>query len=676
MATVLLEKLFMEKLLDFKENERKQITEFISKLNKDPSNSGISLERLNRNSNLWSGRVNIDIRAIIYKEGETFCLLYVDKHDLAYKWAERRSVKKHDMTGAFQVTLAVENVQEIVTINEKPITPMFQKYDNNYLSSIGIPDDWIPVVRHIYNEDDLLNVISKLPEDIGERLLRLGSGELVTPPAIISKEENIVKTVEFNPRFYLVKDDEDLLRVLSAPLEKWVTFLHPSQKKLAYGNFKGSVKITGSAGTGKTVVAMHRAKYLSSQGKKVLLTSYVTTLCDNIKKNLKFLCSEKELSNISVSTIHSYALDILKSCSIKAFPANSSTIKDFIEQFYRHGLALDLNGMLSEWETIIQPQAISTWEQYRDANRSGRGKALSAKDRKFIWDVFAKVLGKMHSKNMMDWSSICNKASELILSGKYKPLIDSVIVDEVQDLGVQELKFISVLVKDNPENLMIVGDGGQRIYSRKFSLKSVGIDIRGRSHNLNINYRTTRQIKNFADRVLGDEVDDLDEGIENRKGTISLLRGPEPILKQFDTQNAQYQYICEEIKKLLNQNLKENEIAIFARKNSSLDSVSSELRRINIKTNFLNENESTNENLGVNLGTMHRAKGLEFKVVFVIDSDNQNLPLSSVIRSINDPIEHKDILEKEKNLFYVSLTRARDEVYVTWTGEKTSFINN
>jgi len=677
MSKILIESSFFQSASLLSGNETKRIFDFINTFQKDPSNPGISLERLtrSRNNNIWSGRISQDLRAIIYKDGESWILLYAGHHDDSYNWSEKRNIARHNITGAFQITVFVESVEHELKreISETPVKRLFSNHTSNYLLSLGVPENWLPVINEISNEDDLFNVVPRLPDDVAERLISLASGELVTPPDPIPQNIPLSTIPDVIQRFYVHQNEDELKRILDAPLEKWVAFLHPSQNKLVKSTFNGSVKVTGSAGTGKTTVALHRAKFLSNQGKKVLLTSYVGTLCNNINWNLKILCSVDELSRITVSTIHSYALEMIKSSGIKLTPVNSIKIKEFIELYY-YPLPLDINSMLIEWESVIQAQGIINWENYRDASRVGRGKALSIKDRKIVWDVFEKVITKLNSKSMMDWSGICKIATDLLKQGKSKSPFDAVIVDEIQDLGQQELKFISALSSKNPENLMLVGDAGQRIYSRQFNLKSLGIDVRGRSHILKINYRTTHQIKTFADKILGEFVDDLDDGKENRFQTQSLLGGPEPFLKGFVTQNEQTKYLVNQIENLIIKGFKASEIAIFARKLTQLESLEKELNFKNIKTNQISDNQNILQVNGINFGTMHRAKGLEFKVVFVIDVSYDNLPLSNILRGVSDNIEKEELEQKEKNLFYVSLTRARDQTFITWVGEPTEFL--
>jgi superfamily I DNA/RNA helicase len=653
---------------------------FLEKLRQNPAQPGINLERIaqGRDAKLWSGRVTQDLRAILYKDGDTLIVLYAGQHDGAYAWAARHRVERHDITGAVQIVETPERIEQ--QLDEAPpptgsVEPLFADCSDDYLQRLGVPTDWLPAVRRVATDDMLLEVASGLPPEVGERLLRVATGERVEPPVPLPPERAGFDSPEARQRFYLVEDDEDLQRVLAAPLATWVTFLHPSQRTLVTRSFKGPVKVTGSAGTGKTVVAMHRARHLARQGKRVLLTSYVRTLCWLIERNLALLCSPAEQARITVDTVHAQALNLVKRVWPKAFPVQPDRVAKEIEKQARR---LDCPGepafLRAEWEQVIEARGITTWPGYRAANRTGRGRALTISDRQSIWPVFEAVLEWLDHEGGFTYAGLCREARALLTSGQVPRPFDAVIVDEVQDLGPQELAFVAALAGDGPDRLMLVGDAGQRIYARRFSLRALGIDVRGQSHVLRINYRTTEQIRRFADRVLGDVVDDLDEGRENRRATRSLLRGPEPALHGFKTAAEQHQFIIERISACRREGVGYEEIAVFAHTNELLDAIQAALTAAGLPVNRLRRDERAGP-AGVNLGTMHRAKGLEFKVVFVADCADDILPLPRALQEATDGAEREDALARERQLFYVSLTRARDELFVTWTGQPSPFLD-
>lgn len=317
-------------------------------------NPGISLERVTRarDNNLWSARITQGLRAIVYKDGDTWALMYAGQHDDAYGWAASRRIELNARTGALQIVEFTETIEE--RLAEKVAgTGLFEQHDDNYLLSLGLPPSWLPVIRKLVMGDDLFSIIDKLPEEVAERLLKLNDGELVTPPLFVNSDKPGQENEDTQRRFITVNSSNELARMLDAPFATWVGFLHPSQRKLATGSFKGPVKVTGSAGTGKTVVTMHRARHLARQGKRVLLTSFVSTLCDNIARNLKLLCSEEELANITVVNVASQAGQILKQGKLRFSAATDQELQQLIQHNLIFDCPLDLPALWLEWKFVI-----------------------------------------------------------------------------------------------------------------------------------------------------------------------------------------------------------------------------------------------------------------------------------------------------------------------------------
>ena len=652
--------------------DAKRTLEFLDKFQKNPANPGISLERLTgvADANLWAARVTQDLRAILH-QGDTWTILYVDRHDDAYRWAERRKILRNSMTGALQIVETTEEVEAIIT-RYPPSTEergIFDKHKDDYLLSLGLPENWLPTIRKIKTEDILLEAVEKLPPDVGERLLDLADGKFVTPPVPIPKDQPVTASPDTLRRFFLVEKDDELAKILAAPLHSWLVFLHPSQRKLAYGVFNGPVKVAGSAGTGKTVVALHRAKHLAASGKTVLLTSFVTTLCGNLRRNLEQFCTETELARITVETVHKVGLDVLRSAGVRVTPVGSDDLKKVFENFLKiYPGPFDADFLLGEWNYVIQEQGIISWDQYRSAVRHGLGHPVKVTERKQIWEIFARTFEHFESKHLMDYSQICRKARELLESGKVESPFEAVVVDEVQDLKSQELRFLAALAAKTG-SLMLAGDNGQRIYAKGTSLSSLGINIRGRSKIMRLNYRTTAQIRQFADGVLGGFTDG--DG-ESRSRTRDLLKGPSPELCSKTSAADQANFVTKAIAKRLKDGLKPEDVAVFARIRKSLDILKRALASAAIPSRFLTNENDSGDTSGVTLATMHRAKGLEFKVVFVIDASTEMLPLPTAFNRIVDPVLRRDAVQRECHLFYVSLTRARDELFVSWVGNPTS----
>lgn len=667
---------FFNAIQKLSNEDRGRILTFVGKFQENPSHPGLSLERIQqaKSDNVWSARVSKELRAIAVKDGEDWALVYVDHHDAAYQWTETRSIERHSRTGALQIVeLPAKQAESGVGAHRTAHSPgIFDRYSEEYLLSLGTPEPWLPVVRQIANEDELLEVAHKMPPDVADRLFDLAAGKLVTPPAPVASLSDVGE--EQSQNLFVVRSQDELRPLLDAPMATWIAFLHPTQRKLAYGGFNGAVKITGSAGTGKTVVAMHRAKHLAGQGKRVLLTSFVNNLCHNLRRNLQLFCSEAELRQITVSTVHHQALMLLKDAGQTWEPVGDEELHNLLDSLTGRECPLTGESLFAEWRDVVQAQGISEWDQYRSASRVGRGRPLTVKDRKAVWSVIERFHQTLAEAGKCSFTGLCLRALDL-LNGELASPFDAVIVDEVQDLGLPELRLLAALAGEGADRLMIVGDGGQRIYAAKHSLKSLGIDVRGRSYVLRINYRTTEQIRRFADALLGQEADDLEGGKQPRQGTRSLLSGPEPVLKGFDGRAAECDFVVEQIRQLLKLGRTPDEIAIFARQAYLLNMAETRLTRAGIPFHRLSKEDFPAEPM-VSLGSMYRAKGLEFKFVFVIDVSDDQLPFAKVLGKKTDETAREDFLEQERQLLYVSLTRARDCVFVTWAGQASRFLGN
>lgn len=659
--------------------EQLQAFQFTKAFRANPASPGTSLERVVRakSDDVWSARVNQGTRAILFKDGDTWSLLYVGRHDDAYEWAHRRKVGRHSVTGTLQVVETVETVREvekIVTHERAVLSPLFAPQSDEYLLSLGVPEDWMMVLREVRDDDGLLEVCEKLPPDVAERLMEVAAGRLVAPPIPVPPTAPVTASPDVQRRFYVVGDEADLAAALNAPLDKWIAFLHPSQRDMVAREFNGPAKVSGSAGTGKTVVALHRARHLARQGCNVLLTSYVTTLCHNLLHSLRLICTPEELSRITVSTVHSQALELVNMATPGIRPMSQAEIEELLKKCVAAaGGDLDVGFMRGEWENVIQAQGITSWAEYRAARRTGRGKALSMPERRRAWNVFESLYEQLDRKGALDWQTLCVRAREHLETGRVTSPYDAVVVDEVQDLGPPELRLVAALCLHQPGNFMVVGDAGQRIYTGGFSLSRLGIEVRGRARVLRINYRTTEQIRRSADRLIGDEVDDMDGGVEDRRATRSLMGGPRPRFEGFPTREAEDEAAVAAVRHWVGEGLALNEIAVFARSTRRLDELAEALRLAGIRTRRLKDTDGLAKG-ALNLGTMHRAKGLEFKAVLALDCSAKMLPHPMAARGLTDAADRDAAIARERQLLYVVMTRARDELRVTWHGEPSPFL--
>lgn len=448
------------------------------------------------------------------------------------------------------------------------------------------------------------------------------------------------------------------------------------QRQAAYEDFRGPAKITGTAGTGKTVVALHRARHLAEAGRRVFLTTYSNTLAADLKRKLDLVCGPRERERIRVSTVHSAARELLKQGGARVPRlARMDEIGPLLEEAaLSASVKFTPYFLRTEWSRVIVAQGIETWEQYRSASRAGRGTPLRVRERLEIWHVFDETRRRLQSKRAVDFSDLCRLAREVLEAGDLQSPYDAVIVDEVQDLNPQEILLLKALGGTGTNGLALIGDGGQRIYSGGFSLRSLGIEVRGRSRKLLVNYRTSEQIRRFADRVLGEDADDLDEGAERRTGTRNLFGGPEPEIHEFESAAEEDAWVAGRISDLLDEGFEGDRIGVFARVNRRLNGIERALRERKIESARLKDNEDASGDFRVRLGTMHRVKGLEFQAVFVVSINAEMLPHRLSYEDPDDALEVREARQRERQLLYVNVTRARELVHLSYYGSPSPFL--
>lgn len=648
---------------------------FIRTLSDGPSESDLGLEPLGDSavSGFWAARLGKNTQLLLHRDNSRVTVLYAGTFDEVNTWATSRRISRHPVTGARQL------VVEPSVLGDKPdpapaitVAPLdFSQYHRDYLLSLGVPEEWISKVQSVQDKAQFWQVHSAMPEEAAENLYTLALGEL--PQPIKLPTDPRVMSLDEKRRFFLVQDLAELQRMLCLPFREWMLYLHPSQRNIVDGDFNGPVKITGMAGTGKTVVAIHRARVLAQRKRRVLLTSYTNRLCSDIDQRLTSLCTADEASLITVRTVDSTALTLLRTIEPRAaWIPDDEAVKLFDELRPKGTRRKALEFLLQEWTLVIGAQGLMTWEDYRDALRTGRCIPLTVEQRSEIWKWVDPVLKKLTKQGRLPWGMICRKVRDLLESGKLQSPYDAVVVDEVQDLNSQEIAFLAALAADR-RDLMLIGDAGQRIYPGGFSLRSLGIEVRGRSRRLTVNYRTTAEIERYADQIRGRTVDDLDDGSEDSHESHCLLRGPEPILYGAESFEEENKYVVQTICDLVNRGIAPEEIGVLARTTRHYYYFLRDLTEKGIPA--FEANKVANAHPGVHCSTMHGAKGLEFRYVFIVGCREDVVPAKFELKEYDDPTELEAALQRERNLLYVSITRARDQVYITWTGKPSRFLS-
>jgi len=680
---------FTDSLARLTGDEQKAVKTTAFDLQLNPANPGMSFHKLDKakDKNFWSVRVSGDIRLIVHKNDYNFLLCYVDHHDKAYEWAEKRKLEVHPNTGVAQLVEIRETVKEIIipvyvneTIELKKVNPkLFAKYPDEFLLSFGVPLEWLNDVKEA-TEDTLFSLTDHLPAEASEALLELATGgsPQVAKPVIAG--EDPFAHPDAQRRFRTMNNIEELERAFEFPWDKWAVFLHPAQRQWVERDYSGPSRVSGSAGTGKTIVALHRAVFLarSNPETRVLLTTFSTILANSLKVKLRRLISnEPHLGEqIDVYSINEVGLRLYKANISKPGIVSKEQISEILmnKSLDAAGNKFSLAFLFSEWTQVVDAWQLKTWEEYRDVKRLGRKTRLPEQQRAMLWTIFEKVNEQLKSENLLTFSGLFDTLAAYLINQKKCPY-DFAIVDEAQDISVCNLRFLAALGRNNPNGLFFAGDLGQRIFQQAFSWKAVGVDIRGRSRTLNVNYRTSHQIRQHADRLLSPEVTDADGNIEERGKTMSVFNGPDPLVKTFDTPADEISYVGNWIFDQLNIGVAPQEIGVFVRSDNQLDRAIKSAERANIDYKVLDETvETISGNLSIS--TMHFAKGLEFKSVVVMACDDEIIPLQERIETVTDDADLKEVYDTERHLLYVACTRARDTLLVTSVEPASEFLED
>jgi len=688
---------FFDKFTELPRNAQQRVRDFQRKFRDNSQSASIHLEPITqfRDNSLRSARVDGEYRAILGSLGQdNFMLLWVDKHDNAYRWAQNKKFVWNEHTQSCQIIpVAIEQPEPASEKTRVPEANVWSSVDDEKMLQLGVPEELIPLVRTITDLDLLDENEDKLPQDVYENLFALFDGEDIDD-IIESIEEGKAKdgqdTLLSNNnkrRFVEITDDEYLSQIMEQGMEKWQIFLHPSQRKLVDSEYKGAVKVSGSAGTGKTIAALHRLKKLcQTNGAKVLFTTYTTTLSENLNdlvKNMDIPSQRYELNNID-KILNQVAkeyhvlpngydvLDYSGDDKSKALWTEvlDSEISEYDEEF-----------LYAEYIDVIVYNNNKDLKSYLIQSRVGRTKPLTRKQRVEVWKLKEKYESLKQQRHAVDRLELFNLTANYLNELELRPYTN-VIVDEFQDFSNPELRFLRALVGEGKNDLFLTGDPFQRIYSgRKINFSSAGINVRGkRSMKLKVNYRTTEEIKRIAVSVVkGVKYDDLDGGEEDNKGYVSLVHGERPTYTVLRSSSEEIQQVRKYLDMCDDAGISLKDICIAARTRQLYKDVQDYLHRENIKYQEVKNGEKRGSKDGLSLCTFHSLKGLEYRVVILIGVNERSMP-SAVTNAYPfnnmDAAESKEYLAGIRSLLYVAITRAREQVYITGYGEPCGLLKD
>ena len=542
-----------------------------------------------------------------------------------------------------------------------------------------MPAEWVPEVR-LATEDTVLDLADHLPKEAAEALLNLAVGitPQVMPPAPAGTDP--FAHPDARRRFRVVGDLEELRRALDFPWEKWTVFLHPAQLEAVERDYSGPARVSGSAGTGKTIVALHRAVYLarSKPEARVLLTTFSEPLANALRAKLRHLIgNEPRLAErLEVHALDAVARRLFRAHVGRAETATRGALRDLLTSAAAAAGSQTFSPsfLLAEWEDVVDAWQLDSWEAYRDVARLGRKTRLPEKQRQALWAIFERVRTDLKGRGLVTPAQMFSRLAEH-LAAAGNPPFDFVVVDEAQDVGVAQLRFLAALGAGRPNGLFLAGDLGQRIFQQPFSWKALGVDVRGRSRTLRINYRTSHQIRAQADRLLGPQVNDVDGNVEDRRGTVSVFNGPEPTVTVLETHNAETETVGRWLQERAAEGVQPHEVSVFVRSPAELARAQAAVAAAGLPHKVLDQAVATPSGY-VAVSTMHLAKGLEFRAVAVMACDDEVIPLQARIEAVTDDADLEEVYNTERHLLYVACTRARDHLLVTGVAPASEFLDD
>lgn len=648
--------------------DQKAVKASVFDLQMDPSGNGLQLHRIDKSKdpNFWSARVNRDVRLIVHKTGESLLVAYVGHHDDAYDWAMRRRIEAHPRTGAIQIVEVRELVEEAAPARpkEKPAPALFAKLDDNALLSIGVPADWLADVR-IASEEGFFALAQHLPAEAAEALLEYAAtGRLAAPaptPAIADPFAHPDALRRIRP----IADQQELEQALAFPWEKWGVFLHPSQRALVERSFSGPARVAGSAGTGKTIVAIHRAVRLARENPtaRILLTSFSQPLADAMAKKLLVLAPETGgiVQRITTASFHGIAEQMYQlEHGVRPRIASETVLRERLRTAGASLKGFSERFLLSEWTNVIDAWGLTSLEAYSTVPRMGRKSRLGPNQRASLWPVFQSVREALAAERYTTWADVFTGLADALAQRPLKPF-DHVIIDEAQDLAPAELRFFAALAPAKADGLFLSGDVGQRIFQHPYSWASLGVDVRGRSHTLKVCYRTSQQIRRAADRLLPAVLRDTDGLEDERRGIVSVFEGPAPEVKSLASVAIEAETVRNTVKAWLEEGIAPCEIGLFVRTTQLVARARAAIAGL----------AGTDEMVTV---PMSSAKGLEFRAVIVMACDQGVLPLDERVADAADEAELDDIFETERRLLYVACTRAREHLLLTGVTPSSEYL--
>ncbi|WP_288338055.1 UvrD-helicase domain-containing protein [uncultured Gordonia sp.] len=692
---------------------KSRVLNFMVKLQQDPDGTGLDFKQPKgaADKHIRTARVTDNYRAVLMDPGgeSALYLIAVMKHDDAYEFAEKVTIQVNEKTGAAELfdKVALKTAVDTAPVaqpSEQPFMPSTVRTSD--LERFGVEPGIAERLTEVTGEEAFLAIAGALPSTQGGAVLDLAFGKspddvwkdyaLQEPGPIDTDDlekalERPISRLAFTAA---AGDNEAELRaVLEGDFAKWRVWLHPLQRDLAtHDGWNGPFRVTGGAGTGKTVTALHRARHLarriedSGGGEKVLLTTYTRNLVRDIEAQLIMLAGKEITGLVDVLNVDALARKVLTAGDNGRALVNSSTlVQDSdtrVAQLWATAAQTATGkwepGFLSdEWALVVLGNSIEDEAGYLRVPRTGRSQRLSRPQRADVWKVVEHFQRLMRAEGLITFTELAARAASALAADpglRDRFGYRHAVIDEAQDLHPAHWKMLRALVAPGTDDLFIVGDAHQRIYGRPTPLSRYGIETRGRSRRLTINYRTSREILRWTLRMADPDVDDLDVDSDTLQGARSVFGGPEPEMLGFAFHGEENNGIGTLIKTWRAEGLELRDIAVFTYEKRHVDEICDALESEGVPSAAVGPN-TAEEKLGdaVRVMTMHRAKGLEYRGVILARMGEKDFPPPFLLRKEGDELSRER--KKLRSVLYVAGSRARERMAIAYTGKPAKMLS-
>lgn len=692
MPALAIDKDFLREYTKLEKSVQERVTEAFAKFERS-AHAGQHLEKVTnaRDDRFRTIRITQFWRGVVLapETGDTYTLLKVLPHDDAYAWAQRRVASVNAATGRIEIrdVAAIENsLTGLSGIARTTPTRLFEHVSDADLRRLGVDEQTLAFARVLTDTVQLDASRSFLPSAQWDVLAGLAAG--LSPEEVWAELGDVAAEQRFDPndlgaavarssdRLVLVDGPEELLAVFRHPFALWRIYLHPVQRSAVEADYRGPARVTGGPGTGKTVVALHRANHLAQQGTgKVLLTTFTSTLTGSLSAGLKLLVeSDTVRDRIEVKNVDQLAHQVFR----EEHGAVRLLTADDEAELWRSvtgqlGVTFSDAFLRQEWRQVVLAQQVTSAQEYLSAKRRGRGRRLGERQKAQVWQAIWGFEQQLRDRGWWTHETVCVEAARLLEQRSEKPY-RHIVVDEAQDLSPPQWRLLRAAVPPQPNDLFLAGDTHQRIYAHVVTLRDVGINVTGRSSKLTVNYRTTAEILAWSLGLLrGERIDDMDGGLDSVAGCRSEMHGMPPTLAGYRHREAELDGLVKTVREWLDAGVQPDEIGIAARARRLVDVAVAALNRSSIPAAALTGTKTPDD--AVSVGTMHRMKGLEFRCLMVIGVNDHHVPPASAITPAEeDQTVHQQDMQRERCLLFVACTRAREQLAVSWHGERSRLL--